>query len=372
MGNIRILIADGSPVYKKLFMEASAEAAEKVEMIYVSTAGMVCEAIRNSVFDIVVIDVELTKPDSIEFISGIKEVLPQVIILLTAAPSPRNGIIFAKAVDNGVYSCLIKPIESSYKDNYLMIRRTMKNMVNWLRQSNLSEGLSSDLRLNQEVAKVVSEVSKVMPDAVSMPSDGTEVMQEAVGSSCRPEIVLIASSTGGPSALRRILSSLKADFPVPILVVQHMPDYFSETMAANLRHKTALKVKVAENGDDLTAGTIYIAPGQWHMKMDGDKKIVLDDTQLVNGVRPSADVLFTSIADNPCWSCVMAVILTGMGSDGKGGVERLKASTNCICLAQSEETSAIYGMPRAVIEGGLADKILDLDIIAETIEGFFI
>ena len=183
-------------------------------------------------------------------------------------------------------------------------------------------------------------------------------------------IVLIAASIGGPVALENILPKLGKGFPAPILIVQHMPAHFSEILADTLDHKSRLKVKVAENMDNVEKGTVYIAPGGTHMKLDGKNRIYLDGSPPVNGTRPAADELFSSVADSPGITGVLAVILTGMGSDGAKGLAELKKKRACFCLAQSEKTCVVYGMPRAAAENGLADKILDLDEIPVEMESF--
>ena len=184
----------------------------------------------------------------------------------------------------------------------------------------------------------------------------------------KPGIVLVASSTGGPMALESILPKLSGDFPVPVLVVQHMLMQFIQTLANSLDMKSSLRVKVAENRETISAGSVYIAPGGVHMKLDSRKRIRFDESPPINGVRPAADILFESVAESFTAQGVLAVILTGMGRDGVNGLARLKEKHKCFCLAQSEETCVVYGMPRAVVEAGYADMILDLDKIPAEIE----
>jgi two-component system chemotaxis response regulator CheB len=184
----------------------------------------------------------------------------------------------------------------------------------------------------------------------------------------RPKIVLIAVSTGGPQALESILPKLRGDFPAPVLVVQHIATQFTEHLAHHLNQKSQLRVKVAEDGEAVTAGTVYIAPGGTHMKLSAESKVQLDDEPPINGIRPAADALFESVAESFTESEVLAVILTGMGSDGKRGLAALKKMGRCFCVAQSEETCVVYGMPRAAVESGLVDKVLNLDKISAEIE----
>jgi len=171
-------------------------------------------------------------------------------------------------------------------------------------------------------------------------------------------------------ALEHIFSKLSVDFPAPILVVQHMPEAFLNTLAHHLGKKSRLKVKVAEDKERVEGGTVYLAVGGQHMKLDAKNRIQLDDSPPCNGVRPAADVLFESVAESFTGSGVLSVILTGMGNDGEKGLSSLKKKQDCFCLAQSEKTCVVYGMPRAAEEAGLVDMILDLDKIPEEMEKF--
>ena len=185
-----------------------------------------------------------------------------------------------------------------------------------------------------------------------------------------PEIVLIAASTGGPAAFEALMPEIRRDFPVPILIVQHITAYFTEIFAQRLDQISRINVKLAEDGETVSAGTVYVAPSGKHMKLNSGNRICFEHSPLVVGVRPAADVLFESVADNFKGRRVLAVVLTGMGRDGKNGVAKLKEKKECFCIAQSERTCIVYGMPRAVAECGMADKIMDLNDIAPGIESF--
>jgi two-component system chemotaxis response regulator CheB len=149
-----------------------------------------------------------------------------------------------------------------------------------------------------------------------------------------------------------------------------MPPHFMDTFVKHLQKKTLLRVKIAENMEAVSAGTVYIAPGGRHMKLDSKNRIRLVDSPQINGVKPSADVLFESVAESFQGSAVLTVILTGMGHDGGKGLALLKEKKDCFCIAQSEKTCVVYGMPRTAVECGLTDMILDLNQISRGIESF--
>lgn len=186
-----------------------------------------------------------------------------------------------------------------------------------------------------------------------------------------PELVVLAASTGGPVALETIISALKKDFGVPIVVVQHMPKSFTATFAKALDKKSELLVKEAWDGDVLAPGSVYIAPGGRHLKLAQERKCALrlSDDALVNGIRPAVDVLLESIATSRFIEGLLVVILTGMGADGLTGLqnlnkEHLHKKKQVYCIVQDELTSTVYGMPRRIVEAKLADEVLPLPAIA--------
>ncbi len=183
----------------------------------------------------------------------------------------------------------------------------------------------------------------------------------------KAEIVLIAVSTGGPVALRTFFKLMHQPLTVPMLVVQHMPNQFTSSFALRLSEVSHLPISEAQRGEPIVPGKILIAPGGYHLIINrylSTKVVELSDAPYVNGVRPSADVLFESVHEH--YTKTLAIILTGMGNDGTEGVRILRRKIN-YCIAQDEKTSTIYGMPRAVAASNLADEILPLEKIPERI-----
>jgi two-component system, chemotaxis family, protein-glutamate methylesterase/glutaminase len=182
-------------------------------------------------------------------------------------------------------------------------------------------------------------------------------------------LLCIGSSTGGPRALQTVLSALPKDLPVPVLVVQHMPALFTASLAERLNNVSPLRVKEAEQGEVLENGTVYIAPGGWHMQVEKTANnsyvIRLDSSPPIKGLKPSFDRLLESVA--PLKLPLLYAILTGMGSDGTKGLKEIKENTAVYALAESKKTSIIYGMPRSAINSGHIDQVLDLNKIAPAI-----
>jgi two-component system chemotaxis response regulator CheB len=184
----------------------------------------------------------------------------------------------------------------------------------------------------------------------------------------RPKVVVIGVSTGGPTALGAIMPKLPVGFPLPILIVQHMPPLFTRLLAERLNSTCQLPVEEATQDGIVQPGKILIAPGDFHMKLASNANCVrvsLDQSPRQNSCRPAVDALFASAGD-VYGGAALAVILTGMGQDGLRGAEILKAQGASI-LAQDEASSVVWGMPGAVANAGLADRVLPLDEVVPEI-----
>ncbi len=177
------------------------------------------------------------------------------------------------------------------------------------------------------------------------------------------EIVAIAASAGGLNALSQVFASLPADFPATILVVQHLAPKFKSQLAEILSRRTDLKVKQAEQGDTLDPGTIYTAPPNYHLLVKPDHTLDLTQSELVHFLRPSADLLFNSVAET-YKNKAIAVVLTGTGTDGRKGVQTIKKMGG-IVIAQNKESSEYFGMPNSAIKTGVVDYILPLEDIPD-------
>ena len=179
------------------------------------------------------------------------------------------------------------------------------------------------------------------------------------------DIVALACSAGGLTALGKILSDLPADFPVPVIILQHLDPRHRSLMAEILGRRTALAVKEARDGDRAEPCTVYVAPPNRHLLVNPDKTFSLTQTELVHFVRPSADLLFESVAAS-FRDGAIAVVLTGTGSDGSMGVQAIKKMGGTV-IAQDEATAEFFSMPRAAIETQTVDFILPLDEIAQAL-----
>lgn len=183
------------------------------------------------------------------------------------------------------------------------------------------------------------------------------------------KIVAIASSTGGPKALQSFIPLLPANLDAPVVLVQHMPEGFTSVLSKNLNEVSQIEVSEAQNGEILTQGHVFLAPGGHHMKVERvgkQHRIKLTDEPPREGVRPSANYMFESLIDS-FFDEIICVVLTGMGADGTVGIKNLKEYKKVEVFAQDEESSVVYGMPKAVVKAGLAAEASSLESIAKKI-----
>jgi two-component system chemotaxis response regulator CheB len=178
----------------------------------------------------------------------------------------------------------------------------------------------------------------------------------------REKVVLLAISTGGPAALEKVVPRLPADFPAPVIIVQHMPKAFTKALAKRLDGISAVDVKEAEAGDELSPGRVLIAPGDHHLVFDSTGRVRLSVSAPVHGCRPSADVTLQA-ASRLLGARLHIVVMTGMGKDGALGSQAAKASGARV-FAQDQATSVVWGMPKAVVDLGIAEGVLALEDIA--------
>lgn len=183
-------------------------------------------------------------------------------------------------------------------------------------------------------------------------------------------IVAIGTSTGGPKALNTVITKLSKKLPATYIVVQHMPEGFTKSLATRLNQLSEVDVKEADNGDILEQGVVYIAPGGKQLKIvnEGKLQILLTDEMPYKGHKPSVNRMYQSLAEANQHKKIIGIIMTGMGTDGLEGMKVLKEKVSTKVIAQNEETCIVYGMPKAVVNAGLADYIVPIEEIVQIME----
>ena len=340
---IRVLVVDDSALMRKLIPAILAR-DPSIEVVGTAMDGaFALKKIEELRPDVVTLDLEMPRMDGIETLRLIMRRAPLPVILFSTH-SKEGAYSTLKALALGAVDFIAKPTDAA---------------VGHL------ETIADQLIEKIKVAKRV--VGRKLPPAVVALDP---IGQKKAGHSALPpnRIIAIGISTGGPNALQFVLSQIPADFPASILIVQHMPEGFTEMFAKRLDECCALEVQEAKSGDLLLAGRALICPGNRHMmvrRMPRGDMAVLSDGQPVNGHRPSADVLFHSVAQE-FGPSVVGVIMTGMGEDGAEGLGAIKAAGG-VTLAQSEDTCVVPGMPRAAIVKGYVNRIVPLDAMGNVL-----
>ncbi len=337
---VRVLVVDDSALMRKL-IPLILERDPEIEVVGTAMDGaFALKKIAELQPDVVTLDLEMPRMDGIETLRTIMRNVPLPVIVFSTH-SREGAYSTFKALALGAIDFVAKPKDAA--------------------AGNL-DPVAYQLAEKIKVAKRAGG-PKALP---KLEAEVAAVQKKSVRAAIPPNrIIAIGISTGGPNALQYVLSQIPGDFPASFVIVQHMPEGFTDMFARRLDECCALDVQEAKSGDLLLAGRVLICPGNRHMmvrRMPRGEMVVLSDGVPLNGHRPSVDVLFHSVAQEFGLTAV-GVLMTGMGDDGAEGLGTIKAAGG-VTIAQSEETCVVGGMPRAAIMKGYATKVLPLDGIA--------
>lgn len=350
---IRVLVVDDSVVIRRLVTHALEEDQE-IEVVGTAANGSIAlQRIPQYNPDVLTLDIEMPEMDGLETLRRVRRDYPQLRVIMFSTLTERGAAITLEALTLGASDYVTKASNEGSLDRSMA--RLREELIPKIKQFFLLPGRGR-------------AAARPEPAQVQAPPPLWRSMPVSQSSKVQPRVLVIGVSTGGPAALGAILPQLPAGFPLPVLIVQHMPPLFTRFLAERLCSSCRLPVKEASQDDQVAAGKILIAPGDFHLKvvLNGPEvRVHLDQSPLQNFCRPAVDALFASIAEVYGGS-VLAVILTGMGHDGLHGVEILKAKGASI-LAQDEASSVVWGMPGAVVNAGLADRVLPLGQIVPEI-----
>jgi two-component system chemotaxis response regulator CheB len=335
---IRVLIVDDSAFVRQALARMLSREKD-IEVVGLAVDGE--DGVEKTVAlkpDVVTLDIQMPRMDGLQALERIMELHPVPVLLLSSLTREGAGVT-------------VHGLELGAMD-FVDKSRVQGNM-------NL-------LNLAEELKAKVRALAGVRPHAprVLAAEPGPPVERRLPAS----EVVVIGTSTGGPPALQAIIPRLPGDLQAAVMVVQHMPVGFTRSLAERLHARSRVPVREAADGDDVQGGGVLVAPAGKHMKVrrrGQAVKVVLDDEPRNSLHRPSADVLMASVA-RTYGARVLGVVLTGMGSDGVLGLKAIREAGGRT-LAESEETCAIYGMPKAAVEAGVVDRSVPLTRMAEEI-----
>jgi two-component system chemotaxis response regulator CheB len=348
---IRVLVVDDSVVIRRLVTHAL-EDDPTIEIVGSASNGSIgLQRIPQLNPDVITLDIEMPDMDGLEMLRRIRREYPQMRVIMFSTLTERGAAITLEALTLGADDYVAKVSNEGSLDRSM--NRLREEMIPKIKQFFLMPGQARALAAASPALNSRPASQAARPAATIM--------------KVTPKVIVIGISTGGPTALGSIMPKFPAGFPLPILVVQHMPPLFTRLLAERLHATCNLPVSEATQDGPVEKGKILIAPGDFHMRLStagGSVRVALDQSPRLNSCRPAADALFTSTGE-VYGGAVLAVVLTGMGQDGLRGAEILKARGAQV-IAQDEATSVVWGMPGAVVSAGLADRVLPLnDVVPE-------
>ncbi len=348
---IKVLVVDDTIFYRKIIGDVLSEIPE-VEVVGRAPNGKIAlSRIKGLKPDLITLDVEMPIMNGLELLQEINVLNLEIDCVMVSSKTQKDSEITMEALSLGAFDFIPKPDVGSPEENKKQLRDKIRIIISaYKRRKQLRSVLTgrsvvdkSDIRLKKSIDKQKNffDIKK-----------RTE----------KSQVVVIGVSTGGPNALIEVLPKLPEKLNVPIFLVQHMPAMFTTSLAKSLNAKCKLKVVEGVNGQKVEPDTVYIAPGGKQMKVAvgaGLEKIIrITDDPPENSCKPAVDYLFRSVA-RVYGSKVTAIIMTGMGSDGKIGMAVLKSS-GAVSIAQNAESCVVYGMPKAVIDADLVDIVSPL------------
>ncbi|TAH63180.1 MAG: chemotaxis response regulator protein-glutamate methylesterase [Gottschalkiaceae bacterium] len=338
---IKVMVVDDSAFMRKIVSDILKE-DEEIEIIETARNGQdALEKLKKINPDVITLDIEMPIMDGI---TTLKEIINKynIPVVMLSSLTVEGADATLKALEIGAVDFIPKPTNI-----FGLNKKEEKNK------------LIEKVKVASKIRKITKPSLKILePTVVNRVLPSKRVSGEG-------SIIAIGTSTGGPRALQSVIPQLPADINASILVVQHMPEGFTRSLAARLNSMSNINVKEAENNDVLKKGYCYIAPGNYHMivhEHNGDIIIKLNKSLPVSGHRPSVDVMMESVASISSMKKI-AVIMTGMGSDGANGIKKISESGG-YTIAQDEESCVVYGMPKAAVNSGTINKILPLNEIS--------
>ncbi len=353
---IKVMIVDDSALIRRVLKDIL-EKDEEIEVIESASNGMeALEKLETIKPDLITLDIEMPVMDGI---STLKEIVKKynIPVVMISSLSKIGADLTLQAFDIGAIDFLTKP-ENVFGLSSLDLQEDIIKKI----KTAATIGTTKELKSNKKVNKLKKTINRE-----AFPERKIAKLSMGLNNKFK-NLIVIGTSTGGPRALQEVIPILPKEIDGAVVVVQHMPPNFTKSLAERLNKSSELKVKEAKDGDVISRGEVYIAPGDYHMRVEkqgNDLIIKLSQEEKEMGLRPTADILMESVAKIRSYNKI-GVILTGMGSDGSKGILELKKN-GAFNISQDEATSVVFGMPKAAISTGCVDLVVPLDEVAETI-----
>ncbi len=349
----KILLVDDSALMRRVLCDII-NSDERFEVADRATNGLEAfDLLSRKTYDAVVLDVNMPKMNGLQLLQELRKYKIPAKVMMASTDTREGAKTTLDALELGALDFIHKPDNAldcradEFKDGLLRILDVVANSKAPVFES------------QEKVEQRQATIKKVV-----------DIAKKSAVKSTGKKLVAIASSTGGPRALQSVIPRLPADISAPILIVQHMPKGFTASLAERLNTLSEVKVKEAAEGDELESGCVYLAMGGMHMNVQtnasGRCTIHYSDEPSREGVKPCANYMYESLMDSK-FDEIVCVVMTGMGQDGTVGIKNLKAKKKIHVIAQDQETSTVYGMPKAIVTAGVSDQVVPLEQIAQEI-----
>ncbi|MDF2944972.1 MAG: response regulator receiver modulated CheB methylesterase [Herbinix sp.] len=352
-----ILVIDDSALMRRVLSDIiNADDRFRVTEIALNgLEGLTILQNRGKEFDAVLLDINMPKMNGIELLAELKKqnIKATVIVVSTIAKKEASETI--RALELGAFDFVTKP------ESYLEVKSNFFS-------DRILECLTTATKAIRNVDKetVLEKAERVIKPVTEPSSKKAHSLLSQSGN----KLIALACSTGGPKALHTVIPNLPGNLDAGVLIVQHMPGGFTKSLADRLNELSPLTVKEAEDGDILTKGTVFIAKGGYQMRLkkqeSGSYVISISKEPARHGLLPCADIMYESLLDTN-FDQITCVVLTGMGGDGTAGITQLNKKQNIYVIAQNEETSIVYGMPKVIKDAGLVDEVVALNEVSDAI-----
>lgn len=348
----KILVVDDSALMRRMMCDII-ESDERFQVADKAVNGLeALDFITKNTYDAVVLDVNMPKMTGLQLLEELQKRKIQAKVVMASTDTAEGAKVTLDALELGAIDFIHKP-ENAFALKEESFRKKLLRILEAVCES-----------------RACNFGRTPSPDEAQTTRKVVELAKKHSGSSGGSKIIALASSTGGPKALHSVIPMLPKNLKCPVVLVQHMPAGFTKSLAERLDSLSEVKVSEAVDGEVLEAGHVYIAHGGNHMNVDmkaGGKYVIrYSDEPSREGVKPCANYMYESLI-NSKYDEIICVVLTGMGADGTKGIKNLKEKKKVHVIAQEQSTCAVYGMPRSVVNAGLADQIVPLEQIAQEI-----
>lgn len=364
---VRVLVVDDSVFFQGRLKEIISRHPQ-LEVVGIAANGLeAVEKTRQLKPDIITMDFEMPVMDGVTAVRQIMQATPTPILMFSSL-TYEGARITLDALAAGALDFIPKDFAEVSRNSMSLVQRLHERLLTLAKSASVGgEGGSAARDIASAPPTRTPAAAKPSPLSEGVDFTTPVPVSKPRSTGVKPKLIVIGASTGGPVALTEVLTRLPANFPLPIVLVQHMPESFTKAFAERLNRQCQIEVREAVNGDQLKPGLALLAPGGKQMMLDKRNsyclKIVADDERV--NYRPSLDITFGSAA-NVFGDKVLGIVLTGMGSDGCKGAEMLKRAGSHI-WSQDEASSVIYGMPMAVVRAGLSDRVLGLKNVGDAL-----